>query len=74
MSLLDKMSHEDKMHNLSKISYTYAASYIALDELIQQSIEYKNTEVEEGILEEIEEVKELLINCTIFIHAAIGEQ
>ncbi len=74
MSLLDKMSHEDKMHNLSKISYTYAASYVALDELIQQSIEYKNTEVEEGILEEIEEIKELLINCTIFIHAAIGDQ
>ena len=74
MNLLDKMTEEDKIHNLSKISYTYAASYIALDDLIQQSIEYKNTEVEEGILEEIEQVKELLVDCTIFLHAVIGEQ
>lgn len=73
MRLLDTMSEEDKMHNLSKISYTYGASFIALDSLINQSIEYKDTEVEDGILEEIEEVKQLLIDCTIFIHAAVGE-
>lgn len=74
MNLLDKMSKEDKIHNLSKISYTYGASFIALDDLIQRSIEYKNTEVEDEILEEIEEVKELLVDCTIFLHAVIGEQ
>ena len=73
MSLLDTMSEEDKMHNLSKISYTYGASFIALNSLIDQSIEYKNTEVEDGILEEIEEIKQLLIDCTIFLHEVIGE-
>lgn len=73
MKLLDTMSEEDKMHNLSKISYTYGASFIALNDLIDEAIEYKNTEVEDGILEEIEEVKQLLIDCTIFIHAAVGE-
>lgn len=73
MSLLDIMTEEEKIQNISKISYTYGASFIALDSLLDQSIEYKNTEVEDGILEEIEEVKQLLIDCTIFLHDAIGE-
>ena len=73
MSLLDIMTEEEKIQNISKISYTYGASFIALDSLLDQSIEYKNTEVEDGILEEIEEVKQLLIDCTIFLHEAIGE-
>ena len=67
------MTEEEKIQNISKISYTYGASFIALDSLLDQSIEYKNTEVEDGILEEIEEVKQLLIDCTIFLHEAIGE-
>lgn len=73
MSSLDIMTEQEKIQNISKISYTYGASFIALDSLLDQSIEYKNTEVEDGILEEIEEVKQLLIDCTIFLHEAIGE-